>query len=328
MLYKNFLYSCLMLMLITTSSLAHQSAFSYLELKENNDNTITVILKKPLQDMDANDLKIEFSRYCYDTTPKKIEEDNGYIVSNQIITCKKYGLIGSSIWISNLLENDLGVIFKYESKDHNIQYRLITSSDPYVVIKSKGSYLESSLAYLWLGVKHILIGADHLMFVFALLLLVANLKILIQTITAFTVAHSLTLGLATLGIVHFSVAYVEAMIALSIVFLARELLIPTDVKTLARTYPWAMAFMFGLLHGFGFASVLANVGLGSHGIINTLLFFNLGVELGQLIFIVVVLIIFKILQKLLPLYVEVIKKMTIYIIGITAAYWFIQRSLS
>ncbi len=328
MLPKNFLYICLLLIIISTSCLAHQSAFSYLELKENSDNTITLILKKPLQDRNANDLKIEFSRYCYDTVPKTIEEDNGYIISNQIITCNKNGLVAPSIWISNLLENDLGVIFTYESKDHKIQNKLITSSDSRVVIESKISYLESSLTYLWLGVKHILIGADHLMFVFTLLLLVTNFKTLIQTITAFTVAHSLTLGFATLGILNFSVAYIEAMIALSIVFLARELLMPIGVKTLARTYPWAVAFMFGLLHGFGFASALANIGLGSQNIVNTLLFFNLGVELGQLMFIFVMLMVFKILQKFLSLYVEVIKKMATYIIGITAAYWFIQRSLS
>ncbi len=314
-------------LICSTSLAAHQSAFSYLELRENSDSTITVVFKKPVQDRDVTDLHIEFSRHCYDVIPKKQSETDGYLVTRQIITCNDTTLLGSSIWIRNLLESDVGVIFKYETQDQQIQNRLIRAAEPYVLIGAYQTFWQSAFDYLWLGVEHILIGFDHLMFVFVLLLLVNNLVRLIQTITAFTVAHSITLGLATLGVIHVSVTYIEAMIALSIIFVARELLVDLHVKTLARSYPWVIAFLFGLLHGFGFASVLSTIGLDPERIWSTLLFFNLGVELGQLLFIVAVILLFKLLERTLPAQVERIKHIAIYGVGITAAYWFIQRLL-
>ena len=186
---------------------------------------------------------------------------------------------------------------------------------------------KSSFSYLWLGVEHILLGIDHLLFVLALLLLVPNLKLLIQTITAFTISHSLTLGLATLGLVNFSVPYIEAMIALSIIFLARELLIEREVRTLSYTHPWIIAFVFGLLHGLGFASALYKVGLPQDNIASSLLIFNLGVEFGQLMFIFAVLALIWIFKKLTTIkFHDFIQKIVVYLIGISATYWFIERS--
>ncbi len=312
-------------MICSSSLSAHQSAFSYLELTENSDSTITVLFKKPVQDKDVTDLRIEFSRHCYDVVPKNQSESNGYLVTRQIMICNHTTLVGSSIWIRNLLASDVGVIFTYETQEHQVQNRLISADEPYVLIGTHQTFWQRALDYLGLGVEHILIGFDHLMFVFVLLLLVNNFVRLIQTITAFTVAHSITLGLATLGIVHISTAYIEAMIALSIVFVARELLVNLHVKTLARSYPWVVAFLFGLLHGFGFASVLSTIGLDPEYIWSTLLFFNLGVELGQLLFIVVVILLFKLLEHTIPAQIERIKHIAIYGVGITAAYWFIQR---
>ncbi len=322
---KTFLF-CLWIACFSSLA-AHQSAFSYLELTENPDGTITVIFKKPLQDRDVTDLHIEFSRHCYDVIPQKQSETDGYLVTQQRIVCHHTTLVGSSIWIRNLLQNDVGVIFKYETQEHQVQNRLISADEPYVLIGKNQTFWNNAFDYLWLGIEHILIGFDHLMFVFVLILLVHSVSRLIQTITAFTVAHSITLGLATLGIVSVSVSYIEAMIALSIVFVARELLVNLHVKTLARSYPWAIAFLFGLLHGFGFASVLSQIGLDSEHLWSTLLFFNLGVELGQLLFIAAVLLVFAILKKTVPAQVERIKHIAVYAVGIIASYWFIQRLL-
>ena len=314
-------------MFCTMSLSAHQSAFSYLELTQNPDDTVSVLFKKPLEDRDVGDLRLEFSRDCYDLVPKKQQETDGYLVTQHLMSCNHTTLVGSNLWIHNLLPDDVGVIFKYMTRSHRVQNRLITADEPYVLIGANRTFLQTAFDYLWLGIEHILIGVDHLMFVFTLLLLVHGVMRHIQTITAFHVAHSITLGLATLGVVHVSVSYIEAMIALSIVFVARELLVDIHVKTLARTYPWVIAFLFGLLHGFGFASVLSTIGLDAGHIWSTLLFFNLGVELGQLLFIAVVILLLQILKRLIPSQVEHVKRLSVYAIGIVATYWFLQRLL-
>ena len=144
--------------------------------------------------------------------------------------------------------------------------------------------------YLTLGIEHILTGIDHLLFVLALLLLTTGTWRLVKTVTAFTVAHSITLGLATLGIVHVPSRPVEAVIALSIVFVAAEIVQARRGRAgLAAQMPWIVAFIFGLLHGFGFAGALSEVGLPEGHIPVALLFFNLGVEAGQLLFVAAVL---------------------------------------
>ncbi len=317
MIIKNFF----LLSFMATFLFSHQTALSYLELKTDSDMSIEVIVKKPSQDMSSDDLKIEFPRGCSDILPVTKYDRDGFIILKRSLWCGENGLEGSTLWISNLLESDKGVIFQYENES-----RLLTSYEPYVLIE-KSADKKSSFAYVWLGVEHILLGIDHLLFVLALLLLVSNVKVLIQTITAFTVAHSITLGLAILGFIQFSVPYIEAMIALSIIFLSRELLTKTEVKTLSQTHPWIIAFVFGLFHGMGFASVLFDIGLPPENIASSLLFFNLGVEFGQLMFIFVVLGVIWVFKKLTKKYHEFFRKTTAYLIGIAAAYWFIERSL-
>ncbi len=320
---KKLLFLCVFM---AASLSAHQTALSYLELNIDNDMRIEVIVKKPLQDMNSDDLKIAFPRSCHDVLPASKFANERFFILKRSLWCGENGLDGEAIWIRNLLESDKGVVFRYESDDAKIENRLITAYEPYVLIE-KNIDQKSSFAYLWLGVEHILLGIDHLLFVLALLLLVTNIKVLVQTITAFTVAHSITLGLAILGFLQFSVPYVETMIALSIIFLARELLITSEKKTLSHTHPWIIAFVFGLLHGLGFATVLFDVGLAPEHIVSSLLFFNLGVELGQLMFIAVVLGIIWIFKKITTKYGELVRKTTLYSIGIVAAYWFIERSL-
>jgi hydrogenase/urease accessory protein HupE len=190
-----------------------------------------------------------------------------------------------------------------------------------------GSIIKS---YFELGVHHILSGIDHLLFVAGLLLIARGTRRVILAITGFTVAHSITLSLATLGLVHVPVAPTEAAIALSILFLAREAL-SQDKSTLAHRYPLIVSASFGLLHGLGFAAALAEVGLPKNEIVWSLLFFNLGVEAGQLLFILVVLGIVTILMRLNRSNANVWianmnwRRASAYTIGIPAAYWLLAR---
>jgi hydrogenase/urease accessory protein HupE len=180
--------------------------------------------------------------------------------------------------------------------------------------------------YLALGVEHILAGIDHLLFVFALLLLVKGTNRLIATITAFTIAHSLTLAAATLGWVHVPAPPVEAAIALSIVFLAVEIIrSQRGTIVLTQQFPWIIALIFGLLHGFGFAGALSEVGLPQSAIPVALMCFNIGVEIGQLIFVASVIALMKILRHLQFNWPASAKIIPPYLIGSCAAFWVIQR---
>jgi hydrogenase/urease accessory protein HupE len=194
----------------------------------------------------------------------------------------------------------------------------------------KSSNLEVVSTYTWLGITHILMGYDHLAFVFTLLLLVGSVRQLLWTVTSFTIAHSITMAGATLGIVEIPQKPVEAVIALSILFLALEVIHKRDGKyTIASSYPWVVAFIFGLLHGFGFAGALAEIGLPQNAITIALLFFNIGVEIGQLIFIVLVVTIAIALQKLTtPLFIKRVELIAIYIIGTVSSFWLIDRIFS
>ena len=189
-----------------------------------------------------------------------------------------------------------------------------------------GSWSDAARRYLSLGIEHILFGIDHLLFVFALLLIVRGRWMLVKTITAFTVAHSITLALATLGFINVPLRPVEAAIALSIVFLCVEIVHARQGRIgLAVRYPWVVAFAFGLLHGLGFAGALAEIGLPQSEIPIALLFFNIGVEIGQLMFVAVVLGVIWGLQRLqfqAPSWAQAIP---VYVIGTLATYWFIER---
>lgn len=192
-----------------------------------------------------------------------------------------------------------------------------------------GSLLSAAGRYTALGIEHILLGIDHLLFVLALLLIVRGTWMLVKTITAFTVAHSITLGLATLGFIHVPSRPVEAAIALSIVFLCVEIIHARQHRIgLTYRFPWLVAFVFGLLHGLGFAGALSEIGLPQSEIPVALLFFNVGVEIGQLIFVLVVLILEWLMHQLRVTRLDWVRAVPVYSIGTVATYWFIDRTMS
>lgn len=189
-----------------------------------------------------------------------------------------------------------------------------------------GSLAETARRYLQLGVEHILLGVDHLLFVLGLLLIVRGPWLLVKTITAFTLAHSITLALATLDLVDVPSRPVEAAIALSITFLAAEILHARHGRIgLTHRFPWIVAFAFGLLHGLGFASALADVGLPRDEIPLALLFFNLGVEIGQLMFVGAFLLLRAAVRRLEVAWPAWVEPLPAYAIGTVATFWLLER---
>jgi hydrogenase/urease accessory protein HupE len=233
------------------------------------------------------------------------------------------GLEGWEVSVHGLSATMVDVLVRVAFKDGRVVSRLLRPDAPSFVF-TKNTAGPAAGGYFVLGVEHILFGIDHLLFVLALLLIVRGVGLLVKTITAFTIAHSITLALAALGVVHVPSAPVEAVIALSIVFVASEILRSRrGERGLTERAPWLVAGTFGLLHGFGFAGALSQVGLPANDIPLALLFFNLGVEAGQLAFVVVTLGVMALLRRMrLP---ERSPLLPPYAIGGVAMFWFIER---
>jgi hydrogenase/urease accessory protein HupE len=219
---------------------------------------------------------------------------------------------------------------RLERADGSVQLGRVLPLDPRFVVTASPDAFEVVQTYTVLGIEHILTGFDHLLFVLALVILVKGVRRLIATVTAFTVAHSLTLVAATLGWVHVPGPPVEAAIALSIMFVAAEIVHSRQgMNGLTERFPWIVAFTFGLLHGFGFASALSQVGLPQTAIPVALLFFNVGVEIGQLLFIAFVFAVIALARQVLRRFAMPQPAWTWrvppYAIGSVAAFWAIQR---
>jgi hypothetical protein len=224
----------------------------------------------------------------------------------------------------------LDILVRVERADGSAQIGRVLPLEPRFVVTASPSAFEVMQTYTLLGIEHILHGVDHLLFVLALLMLVHGARRLIATVTAFTAAHSLTLVAATLGWVNVPGPPVEAAIALSIVFVAGEIIHARQGKPgMTQRYPWAVAFAFGLLHGLGFAGALAEVGLPQLSIPVALLFFNVGVEIGQLLFIAAVFGVMAVGRWIARHFViprpQWLWKVTPYAIGGIASFWMVER---
>lgn len=244
-----------------------------------------------------------------------------------ILSCQN-GLSGSYIKIDYPYANpSLATLIKVNWKSGEQYIKLLTPDIDKFLIPSKQTLEVILKDYTWLGMVHIWKGLDHLLFVAGLFLLTGGFRQLVITISGFTVAHSITLGLSALGIVSLPVGATETVIALSILFLARELL-DKNPKTLAKRYPVVVASSFGLLHGFGFAAVLSEIGLPDHAFLASLFSFNVGVEIGQILFIGILIW----LRRMAPLLSffggKVTASLTIYSFGGLSGFWFIDRFLN
>jgi len=220
------------------------------------------------------------------------------------------------------------VLVRVQMRDGTVSTTLVRPSRPWIEIAAAPGWLAVAGAYTLHGIEHILFGFDHLLFVLALILIVRNGRMLLWTISAFTVAHSITLSLATLGVVHVPGPPVEAMIALSILLLACEIVrLQRGQASMTAQRPWIVAFSFGLLHGFGFAGALTEIGLPQNDIPLALFAFNVGVEVGQLVFVAAVIGLLAAVSRFRP--APVLERRALfastYAIGSLAAFWFIER---
>jgi hydrogenase/urease accessory protein HupE len=303
---------------------------AYLQLRQLDATTYEVLWKLPALD-ESTTLKLrpQFPAGTQTITPLRSSYAAGTAVQRWRVTVDG-GLAGKAIEFPNQAASRIDVLVRVERSDGTAQVgRVLPLAPRFVVTASPGAW-EVAQTYTVLGIEHILTGVDHLLFVLALLILVQGTRRLIATITAFTLAHSLTLFAATLGWLNVPGPPVEAVIALSIVFVAGEIVHARQGRPgLTQRRPWIVAFSFGLLHGLGFAGALAEVGLPPLSIPMALLFFNVGVEIGQLIFIAVVLGAMAIGRRIARrLKIEAPSwwwRVPPYAIGGIASFWVVQR---
>ena len=309
---------------------AHEVRPAYLELHQTAAETYSALWKVPgLGDNLRLGIYVELPAGCTNLSEPRASMLNNAYSERWSLKCAG-GLTGGTINIAGLAATATDVLVRLERLDGTTQVTRLTPSAPSFIVEAAPRAMEVARTYLVLGVEHILGGIDHLLFVLALLILVKGRRRLIATVTAFTVAHSLTLAGATLGFVHVPGPPVEAAIALSIVFVAAEIIHSRQGNAgLTERFPWVVAFTFGLLHGFGFASALNQIGLPQSAIPVALLFFNVGVEVGQLLFIGSVFVIIALARRFArrsgtsqPAWAW---RVPPYAIGSMAAFWIIQR---
>lgn len=308
------------IILCAISSHAHEVRPAYLELTEVGYGSFDVLWKQPVLSDRRLPLEPRFPQDC-EVTERSPSEHTGDALIDQIrVACD---LRSGEIRIDGLAQTLTDVL---------LRMRYLNGDELTVVLRPESPSFELAseapgvTAYLRLGVEHLVFGIDHVLFVLALLLLIRAFKPLVLTITAFTIAHSITLALTVLGLVSLPSLPVEVCIALSILFVAREIIVDNP-DTLARRKPWLIAFLFGLLHGFGFAGALAEIGLPDNALAWALLLFNLGIELGQLAVIVAAFACVKLASRLLPnfRYGVLTRSAASWSLGIVAGMWFVER---
>jgi hydrogenase/urease accessory protein HupE len=313
------------LFLISMHAIAHEIRPAYLEITEISLHHFKVFWKQPTMGEYSMPLKPILGNWLTDSTSLTTYSDS-YLIKQWDIQSQMEILNGQVIIINGLNKTMTDVLVVVHFLNGDEITRLLKPVEPGFIIQQAQHTSVPIGAYLQLGITHILFGVDHLLFVLGLLLLVRGTRRLVKTITAFTIAHSITLALATLHLVQVQQAAAEATIALSIVFLTLELVRHYQGRDgLTYRYPWVVAFVFGLLHGFGFAGALAEVGLPSASIPFALFLFNVGVELGQLMFVTVALTFIWALKKWGPKFPAWTRFIAPYFIGSLASFWLIER---
>jgi hydrogenase/urease accessory protein HupE len=304
---------------------AHEVRPAYLELRQTGAETWETLWKVPARGEASLAIEPLWPDNCRTERPPRRIDGGAAMTERGVIHCEG-GLRGREIAIGGLSATVIDVLARVQRSDGTTQVARIVPSAPAFVVEETPRWTTVAATYLGLGIEHILLGVDHLLFVLALLLLVRSWRRMVATITAFTVAHSMTLAAATLGFVHVPVQPVEAAIALSIVFVAAEIVHGREGRPgLTARWPWIVAFVFGLLHGLGFASALSEVGLPESAIPTALLFFNLGVEVGQLAFVGAVLAVVAASRQLRLPALAWSWRLAPYGIGAVAMCWTIER---
>ena len=311
---------------------AHEIRPAYLQIREIEPQVYDFLWKTPARGEMRLALNVIQPKECTSTSEPRSTMVGGAVIERWRTSCPG-GIAAKPMQIENLSHTLTDVIVRFEPLEGLPKTLRVRPDNPVALIPDQQPWTAVASTYFVLGVEHILLGFDHLMFVLALLLLVRDVKRLVGAITAFAVAHSLTLAGTTFGWVKLASAPVEATIALSILFVAVEIMrVREGHSSLTATRPWLASFAFGLLHGFGFAGALRVIGIPQDAAPLALLFFNLGVEAGQLTFIAAILTIMLLWRGLAPASINArlggyAWRALVHVIGISAAFWFVERTV-
>jgi hypothetical protein len=309
---------------------AHEVRPGYIEITEVARDSFDIVWKQPVRSAGANavaglGLRPVFPENCARLGDSRMRRLPGALVEKFSLTCYG-GLFGQSVGVEGLQRTITDVLVQLALIEGGRYSLRLTADAPVQTFSGGGTFL---MAYFGLGVEHLVLGLDHILFVLGLVLLVQGWRSLIWVITAFTLAHSLTLGLSMLGRISAPSAVVEAIIALSILFVAIELLQPPEKRSaLAARYPQAMAFGFGLLHGFGFAGVLGEIGLPRDVELAALALFNIGLEVGQLLVVAAMVLFMRFVKPALlahEKWAPALQQVPIIAIGGISVYWLLDR---
>jgi hydrogenase/urease accessory protein HupE len=309
---------------VSSSANADEIRPSFLEIVQQSEDTYQVMWKVPAKGDLRLGLYVEFPDSTKIlNTPTEVFSGSSYIT--RLTIQEESGLYDKKITILGLESSLTEALVRIEHLDGSLQIERLMPYDPKLIVKRSASLSEVVFTYFNFGVKHIWGGLDHLLFLVCLLFIAGTGKRIFITVTGFTVAHSLTLVLSALGIVQVAIKPVEVIIALSIAFLATEIIRPKK-DTLTWRYPIAVSASFGLLHGFGFAAMLNEIGLPQTEVAGGLLSFNLGVEAGQLAVIAAIILGTKLVMYFQPkLSSQHLEKPAAYCVGSLACYWMIER---
>jgi hydrogenase/urease accessory protein HupE len=311
---------------LVPTCMAHETRPAYLEIKETTPNHYDVVWRTPVNAGMRLPILLILPTDAKNVIAPTTQELTDSLVERRVIDAGPNGLAGKRIEFVGLQASITDVLVRVEMLDGRSWTTIVRPSQAWVEIAASQSRLQVAGTFIVQGIRHILFGADHLLFVLGLLLIVKNRWMLLKTVTAFTCAHSITLAIATLGYAEAPMVPLNAAIALSILFLGPEIVKSWRGETsFTIRHPWVVAFAFGLLHGFGFASALASAGLPRHELPLALLSFNVGVEIGQVSFVVLILLLersFRLLEIRWPRWAQA---MPGYTVGSLGAFWTWQR---
>jgi hydrogenase/urease accessory protein HupE len=300
----------------------------YLAFSQTSEQIWILVWKAPMRGGVTPATQPVLPLDCKATDPPRRTMSEMAVISTFTVRCSS-DVAGKAIGLAEFAAAQTDVLVRVAPLDRPVQALRLTAAAPSAIIAVRPDAWQVARIYFVIGVEHILLGYDHLLFVIALVLLLSGFRTIAWAVTAFTVAHSITLIGTTVGLLGLPQRPVEAIIALSIVFLSVEIVKRKDGEArLSERIPWVVAFVFGLLHGFGFAGALKEVGLPESEVAAALLTFNLGVEAGQLLIVMATMTLMAALRKVRSDWVQPATRLTAYAIGTVASMWLIERMIS
>jgi hydrogenase/urease accessory protein HupE len=322
-------FPALLLMLLVlgpAAALGHESQPGSVTMRELQPGTFEITWRAPIYYGKPHPARLELPDDWRIIGQSTQQARADAIIFKQTVSASEAGIDGQIIRFPGLESTITDVFIRVTRADGSVMSTVARPTKPWAELRGERPWQVTAGEYLFLGFHHILLGIDHLLFVLGLLLIVRQLLMLIKTISSFTIAHSITLGAATLGYAHLPIPPLNTAIALSILFLGPEIIrLQRGETSLTIRYPWLIAFGFGLLHGFGFASGLSTTGMPRAELPWALLWFNVGVELGQILFVLLAL---SLLWSFIALKIRWPRwslQVPAYTVGSLGAYWTIQR---